>query len=89
MEDLFENVDVTWTDSVSSKEAELEKILSIKVDHLKTLLGKSIIGNKKLKLRVSRKLFIKSENSSFSCKSILKSRRVKFFWMTLWVIKRK
>ena len=77
MEDLFKNVDVALPDSVSSKEAELEKILSIKVDHLKILLGKSIIGNKKLKLRVSRKLFIKSENSSFNCKSILKSPRIK------------
>ena len=55
-----ENVDVTLLDSVSSKEVEFEKILSIKVDVLETLVGKNIRGNKKLELTVSIKLFTES-----------------------------
>ena len=42
-----ENVDVTLPDSVSSKEVEFEKILSIKVDVLEIIVGKNIRGNKK------------------------------------------
>ena len=48
-----ENVDVTLPDSISSKEVEFEKILSIKVDVLEIFVGKNIRGNKKLELRVS------------------------------------
>ena len=44
----FENVDVALPDSISSKEVEFEKILSIKVDVLEILVGKNIRGNKKL-----------------------------------------
>ena len=71
-----ENVDVTLPDSVSSKEVEFEKILSIKVDVLEILVGKNIRGNKKLELRVSIKLFTESEISYFN-KSMLKSTRRK------------
>ena len=48
----FENVDVTLPDSISSKEVEFEKILSIKVDILEILVGKNIRDNKKLELGV-------------------------------------
>ena len=48
-----ENVDVTLPDSISSKDIEVEKILSINVDVLEILGGKNIRGNKKLELRVS------------------------------------
>ena len=48
----FENVDVTLPDSISSKEVEFEKILSIKVDILEILIGKNIRDNKKLELGV-------------------------------------
>ena len=71
-----ENVDVTLPDSISSKEVEFEKILSIKVDVLEILVGKNIRGNKKLELRVSIKLFTESEISYFN-KSMLKSSRRK------------
>ena len=47
-----ENVDVTLPDSISSKEVEFEKILSIKVDILEILIGKNIRDNKKLELGV-------------------------------------
>ena len=47
-----ENVDVTLPDSISSKEVEFEKILSIKVDILEILVGKNIRDNKKLELGV-------------------------------------
>ena len=63
-------------DSISSKEVEFEKILSIKVDVLETLVGKNIRGNKKLELTVSIKLFTESEISYFN-KSMLKSPRRK------------
>ena len=43
-----ENVDVTLPDSVSSKEVEFEKILSINVDVFETFVGKNRRGNKKL-----------------------------------------
>ena len=68
----FENVDVTLPDSISSKEVEFEKILSIKVDVLQILVRKNVRGNKKLELRVSIKLFTESEISCFN-KSMLKS----------------
>ena len=71
-----ENVDVTLTDSISSKEFRFEKILSINIDVLEILVGKIIRGNKKLELRVSIKLFIESEISYFN-KSILKSPKRK------------
>ena len=71
-----ENVDVTLPDSISSKEVEFEKILSINVDVLEILSGKNIRGYKKLELRVSIKLFTESEISYFN-KSILKSPRRK------------
>ena len=80
-----ENVDVTLPDSISSKEVEFEKILSIKVDVLETLVGKNMRGNKKLELTVSIKLFTESEISYFN-KSMLKSPRRKFFWMILFAI---
>ena len=48
-------------DSISSKQVEFEKILSINVDVLETLVGKNIRGNKKLELRGSIKLFIESD----------------------------
>ena len=71
-----ENVDVTLPDSISYKEVEFEKILSINMDVLEILVGKNIRGNKKLKLRVSIKLFIESEISYFN-NSILKSLKRK------------
>ena len=67
---------MTLPDSVSSKEVEFEKILSIKVEVLEILVGKNIRGNKKLQPRVSIKLFTKSEISCFN-KSMLKSPRRK------------
>ena len=67
-----ENVDVTSPDSISSKEVEFEKMLSINVEVLEILVGRSILGNKKLELSVSIKLLIESESSYFN-KSILKS----------------
>ena len=70
-----ENIDVTLRDSVSSKEIRFEKI-SINIDVLEILVGKNIRGNKKLELRVSKKLFIESEISYFN-NSILKSPRRK------------
>ena len=60
------NVDVTLPDSISSKEVEFEKILSIKVDVLEIFVGKNIRRNKKLELRVSIKLFTESEISCFN-----------------------
>ena len=66
------NVDVTTPDSISSKEVEFEKILSINAEILEILVGKSISGNVKLELSVSIKLLIESESSYFV--SILKSK---------------
>ena len=71
-----ENVHVELPDSISSKEVEFEKILSIKVDVLEILVGKNIRGNKKLELRVSIKLFTESDILYFN-KSMLKSPRTK------------
>ena len=56
-----ENVGVTLSDSISSKEVEFEEILSINVDVSEILVGENIRGNKKLELRVSIKLLIESE----------------------------
>ena len=67
-----ENVDLTLPDSISSTEVEFEKMLSINVEVLEILVGRSIWGNKKLELSVSIKLLIESESSYFN-KSILKS----------------
>ena len=67
-----ENVDVILPDPISAKEVEIEKMLSINVEVLEILVGKSIWGNKKLDLSVSIKLLIESESSYFN-KSILKS----------------
>ena len=67
-----ENVDVTLPDLISSKEVEFEKMLSINVEVLEILVGRSIWGNKKLELSVSIKLLIESESSYFN-KSISKS----------------
>ena len=53
-------------DSISSKQVEFEKILSINVDVLETLVGKNIRCNKKLELRGSIKLFIESDISCFN-----------------------
>ena len=47
-------------------------MLSIIVEVLEILVGRSIWGNKKLELSVSIKLLIESENSYFN-KSIVKS----------------
>ena len=52
------------TDSISSKEDQFEKILSIKVDVLEILVGKTIRVNKKLELTI--KLFTESEISYFN-----------------------
>ena len=70
------NVDVTLTESISSKEVEFENMLSINVEVLEILVGISIWGNKKLELSVSTKLLIESESSYFN-KSILKSSNKK------------
>ena len=70
----FENVDVILPDSVSSSRLNVKKILSIKIDALEILVGKNKRGNKKLKLRVSIKLFIESDID----KSKLKSPRIIF-----------
>ena len=70
----FENVDVILPDSVSSSRLNVKKILSIKIDALEILVGKNKRGNKKLKLRVSIKLFIESDIH----KSKLKSPRIIF-----------
>ena len=43
---------MTLPDSVSSKEVEFEKILSIVVDVSEILVGKNIRSNKKLELRI-------------------------------------
>ena len=59
------NVDVTLSDSISSIEVEFEKI-PINKDVLEILAGKTIRDNKKLELRVSKKLFIESEISYFN-----------------------
>ena len=67
---------VRLPDSISSKEVEFEKILSINIDVLEILVGKNITGNKKLELSVSIKLFNESEISYFN-KSMLKSPRRK------------
>ena len=68
-------------DSVSSKEVEFERILSINVHVLEILVGKNVRGKKKFELRVSRKLFIESEILCFS-KSVLKSPwRIFFFFL--------
>ena len=66
-----ENVDVTFPDSISLKELEFEKMLSVNVEVLEILVGRSIWGNKKLELSVSIKLLVESESSYFN-KSILK-----------------
>ena len=73
-----ENVDVTLSDSISSKEVEPEEMLSINVEFLEIVLGRAIWGNKKLELNVSIKLLVKSESSFFN-KSILKSPNKKIF----------
>ena len=70
----FENVDVILPDSVSSSRLNVKKILSIKIDALEILVGKNKRGNKKLKLRVSIKLFIESDID----KPKLKSPRIIF-----------
>ena len=59
-------------DYISSKEVEFEKMLSINVEVLEILVGRTMWGNKKLELCVSIKLLIGSESSYFN-KSILKS----------------
>ena len=80
-----ESVDVTLPDSISSKEVEFEKMLSINVEVLEDLLGKSIGGKKNLELSISIKFLIESESSFFN-KSMLKSPSKKFFWKTLFVV---
>ena len=72
-----ENVDVTFPDSISSKEIRFVKI-SINIDVLEIIVCKTIRVNKKLELRVSIKLFIESE-ISYSNKSILRLPRCKNF----------
>ena len=53
-------------DSISSKEVEFEEMLSINVEVLEILVGRSILGNKKLELSVTIKLLIESESSYFN-----------------------
>ena len=67
---------MTLLDSVSSKEVEFEKMLSIYGEVLEILVGRNKLGNKKLELSVSMKLLIESESSYFN-KSILKSPKKK------------
>ena len=58
------------------------------MDILEIFVGKNIRGNKKIELRVSLSIsviIIESEISYFN-KSVLKSLRRKFFWMTLFAI---
>ena len=55
---LSENVDVTVTDSISSKEVEFEKMLSVNVEVLEILVGNSTWGKRKLQLSVSIKLLV-------------------------------
>ena len=43
---------MTLPDSISSKEAEFEKMLSINEDVLELFVGRSVSGNKKLELSV-------------------------------------
>ena len=75
---------MTLPDSISSKEVEFEKMLSINVEVLEILVGRSIWGNKKLELiNVSIKLLLESESWYFN-KSILKSPNK--IWKTLFVI---
>ena len=61
-------VNVKLPDSISSKEVELEKMLSIHIEVLEILVGRSIWDNKKLQLSV----LIESESTYFN-KSVLKS----------------
>ena len=76
---------MTLPDSISCKEVEFEKILSIKVDILEILVAKNVRGNKKLELKVSTKLFTESEISYFNKSTLKRRRRIhlggKFFWM--------
>ena len=69
---------MTLPDSIYSKEAEFEKMLSINEDVLELFVGRSVSGNKKLELSVSVKLLIESESSYFE-KLILKSPNKKIF----------
>ena len=69
---------MTLRDSISSKEAEFEKMLSINEDVLELFVGRSVSGNKKLELSVSIKPLIESESSYFE-KLILKSPNKKNF----------
>ena len=67
-----ENVNVSLPDSISSKDVEFEKMLSINVEVLEIVVGRSVWGNKKSELGVSLKLSIEFISSSFN-KSILTS----------------
>ena len=68
---MSDNIEVALPNSVSSK-VEFEKMLSISVEVLEILVGRSIWGNKKLELSVSMKLLTESESSYFN-KPMLKS----------------
>ena len=58
---MSDNIEVTLPYSVSSKE-EFEKMLSINVEVLEILVGRSIRDNQKLELSVSIKLLTESES---------------------------
>ena len=58
---MSDNIEVTLPYSVSSKE-EFEKMLSINVEVLQILVGRSIRDNQKLELSVSIKLLTESES---------------------------
>ena len=70
-----ENVDVTLSDSVSSKRVAFQKILSINIDVLEILVEKNIRSNEKLELRVSIKLFVESEISYFNKSTLMSPTR--------------
>ena len=52
------NVDVSLPDSISSKEVEFEKMLSVNVEVLEILVGNSTWGKRKLQLSVSIKILV-------------------------------
>ena len=58
---MFDNIEVTLPYSVSSK-VEFEKMLSIDVEVLETLVGRRIRDNQKLELNASIKLLTESES---------------------------
>ena len=74
-------------DSISSKEIEFEKMLSINVEVLDILVGRSIWDNKKWELSLSRKLLIESFlKVHILINQYLSHLTRSFFWKTLFVV---